>query len=603
MNPVLSVRNLTVHYPGKPGVCAVDGVDLELAAGEVVGLIGESGSGKSSVASAILGILDTPRVSADAMLLGEHDILSLNERQYRQLRGRDISMVFQEPQTALDPVFTVGSQIQAVLKRHGKATVSEPGKAAERVLEGMNLGDIPGLLRSYPHQLSGGMRQRILIAMAMACRPAVLLADEPTTALDVTTQALVLDSLVRMGREHDTAILFITHDLAVAATICQRIVVMKDGRFVETAPTSSLLYQPSHPYTRHLLDCIPKPGRPVRDVIRSDDDPGEPILALVNRRVSHPVRVRGKRQRLVAVRDATLDIRRGEIHALVGESGSGKSTLAQSLLGLKPADSGSMSLNGQQVSGRKSSEWSRVRRHVQLVFQDPRASLSPRRTVGQSLMEPLDHFKIDTPAGRRSRIESVLERVGLETATTSRFPHELSGGQRQRVALARAMISEPDLIVADEPLSSLDVSVQSKIIDLLLELRDQAGFGLLIVSHDLAVVRQMADRVSVMYLGRIVESGPARSLLNAPAHPYTRTLLEAVPQPGQARRETFTDPERLAIEPPSLLTPPPGCVFHTRCPEVLNRCTQADPPEYTLDSASEVYDSHKVRCLLYENHQ
>jgi oligopeptide/dipeptide ABC transporter ATP-binding protein len=598
MKSVLSVRNLSVRFPGEPGVSAVDRINLDIKPGEVVGLIGESGSGKSSLASAILGVLDRSGVDADSIRLGDQELTSLDERQYRRLRGRDISMVFQEPLTALDPVFTIGSQIKAVLVRHQVASRRNAGAAAEKALRGMNLSDIPALLRSYPHQLSGGMRQRIIIAMAMACRPAVLLADEPTTALDVTTQALVLGSLLQLGRENATAILLITHDVAVAASICERIIVMKDGRFVEQAATATLLREPTHPYTRLLLEAVPSLHR---RPFHTQPAVGDSVIELDRRQVSHPIRVEGKRRRLVAVRDVSLDIRAGEIHALVGESGSGKSTLAQSLVGLKPACSGSLLMYGKKIANGDASAWSSVRRHVQLVFQDPRGSLSPRRTVEQSLLEPLDHFRIDTPEGRSNRVSKVLERVELEPATASRHPHELSGGQRQRVALARALISEPDLIVADEPLSSLDVSIQSKIIRLLLRLRHELGFAVLIVSHDLAVVRQLADRVSVMYLGRIVESAPAETLFKKPAHPYTRSLLSAVPEPGQPFPTSITAATSHADEPPSLLTPPPGCVFHTRCPDVMSQCLQVDPPECRLDTDPEKFRSHKVHCLLYEN--
>jgi oligopeptide/dipeptide ABC transporter ATP-binding protein len=311
--------------------------------------------------------------------------------------------------------------------------------------------------------------------------------------------------------------------------------------------------------------------------------------------------VSGKRVRLVAVKDVSLDIRRGEILGLVGESGCGKSTLAQSLLGLKPAESGTMSFAGLPVGAADDQNWRRVRRHVQLVLQDPRSSLSPRRTIGQSLIEPLDHFGIDTARGRLDRVAQALERVDLPPGLANRFPHELSGGQRQRVALARALIPEPDLIVADEPLSSLDVSIQADIIRLLLRLRHELGFAVLIVSHDLAVIRQLADRVAVMYLGRIIESATADDLFERPAHPYTRALLSAVPEPGRRRQTGSGARLKSPGEPPSLLTPPPGCVFHTRCPEAMSRCSQVDPPEQRIDGREENEQSHLVSCLLHEN--
>ena len=594
MSAALAVRNLTVRFPGDPDVLAVDSVSLDIARGEVVGLVGESGCGKTATANAIMRLLEPSCITADSIRLGECELTALDERQFRRLRGRDISMVFQEPLTSLDPVLTVGSQVRAVIVRHGLARGKAAREAAADALRRMGLSDIHDLMGRYPHQLSGGMRQRIVIAMAMACSPAVLIADEPTTALDVTTQTQVLDELLRLGRDNGTALLLITHDLGVAARICGRIIVMREGKFVEAAPTEQLFARPAHPYTAELIKAVPRVDQKPAE---APPPAGGSLLRLEGRRVSHPLRVAGKRRRLVAVRDVSLDIRRGEILGLVGESGCGKSTLAQSLVGLKPADGGSMYFDGRQVTGRQAAAWSRVRRQVQLVFQDPRASLSPRRSVGQSLIEPLDHFGIDTRTGRQARVAQALHRVGLEAALAFRYPHELSGGQRQRVALARALISEPDLIVADEPLSSLDVSVQARIIRLLLELRREMGFAVLLVSHDLAVIRQLADRVAVMYLGRIVESAPADALFESPAHPYTRALLSAVPgrAPGKPGAPLT------GSEPPSLLTPPPGCVFHTRCPEAMNRCSWIDPPEFRVDHAVEPLSAHRVHCLLHEN--
>lgn len=598
MNTALEVRDLSVRFPGEPAVAAVDGVSLAIEPGEVVGLVGESGCGKSATANAIMGLLPRSAVSARSIRLGQRELTRLDEPTMRRLRGREISMVFQEPQTALDPVLTIGSQVKAVLRRHGVARRATAADAAADALRRMGLADAGELMRRYPHQLSGGMRQRVLIAMAMAARPAVLLADEPTTALDVTTQAQVLDELLRLGSENRTAILLITHDLSVAARICGRIIVMRRGKLVETAAADTIFSSPTHPWTAELVRAIP----------RIDTSPPQPpspatdyIIELERHRVSHPVRVSGRRRQLVAVRDVSLQVRRGEILGLVGESGCGKSTLAQSLLGLKPAESGQLRFAGAPVTGRHRSDWARVRRHAQLVFQDPRASLSPRRTVAQSLLEPLEHFGIDTPAGRRARVTRVLEHVGLDSATGSNYPHELSGGQRQRVALARALISKPDLVVADEPLSSLDVSIQARIIRLLRSLRQEMGFAILLVSHDLAVIRQLADRIAVMYLGRIVETGPTDALFRSPAHPYTQALLRAVTDAAHAPRERPKPAFPGLSEPPSLLTPPPGCVFHTRCPEVMARCTRVDPPEIRVDDELDADTAHKVRCLLYED--
>ncbi len=596
----LSVRNLEVCFPGQTPLTAVDGVSFDLAPGEIVGLVGESGCGKSATANAVMGLLDPSCFTANSIRLGGQELLTLNDASMQHIRGRRISMIFQEPQTALDPVFTIGNQLQWVIRRLGMGDRKTAPEAAEKALTAMGLADPGDLMRRYPHQLSGGMRQRVLIAMATIGQPQVLIADEPTTALDVTTQDQVLGELLRLGHDKGSAMLLITHDLALATSICERIIVMQRGRFVETAAAEQILTRPEHSYTAELLGAIPRldvrtPGKAREPAARHS---GEPLLTLRDLRVSYPVRVRSRR-RLLAVRDASLDIRRGEIFGLVGESGCGKTTLAQSLLGLKPADGGELRFAGLSPRGRGDPLWADIRRHVQLVFQDSRASLSPRRTVEQILREPLDHFAIDSPQGRAQRITTALSRVGLEPDLASRFPAELSGGQRQRVALARALVAEPDLIVADEPLSSLDVSVQSRIIELLKALRHELGFALLLVSHDLAVIRQLADRVAVMYLGRIVESAPADALFERPAHPYTRTLLAAARTGASVGRAASR--RRIDVgEPPSLLTPPPGCVFHTRCPEAMSRCMRVDPPGVVIGDAQGEVTEHLVHCLLHE---
>jgi peptide/nickel transport system ATP-binding protein len=576
---------------------AVNGVDLDVGPGEIVGLVGESGCGKTATANALMGLLDRSSVSATSIRLGDDELTTLSEGQYRKLRGRVLSMVFQEPLTALDPVFTIGSQLRSVLMRHGRARRGNAREMAEQCLRRMGLGDVRELMGRYPHQLSGGMRQRVVIAMAMACKPNLLIADEPTTALDVTTQARVLDELQELGRESGTSILLITHDLGVASRICDRIVVMHRGAFVETAAPEELFARPEHPYTRELLAAIPKLNSKPPKFSHAE---GDLVIRLDHRHVSHPVRKNGKRRRLVAVRDVSLEIRRGEILGLVGESGCGKSTLAQSLVGLKPAEGGSLCFGDVPIAGNRPADWKELRRHVQLVFQDPRGSLSPRRTVEQSLAEPLEHFGIGSRAERSARVAKALERVGLDPDFSQRYPHELSGGQRQRVALARALISEPMLIVADEPLSSLDVSIQARIIELLRELRREMGFAVLMVSHDLAVIRQLADRVAVMYLGRIVETGTADDVFENPAHPYTRALLSAASNPAAERNKNAGDARARYSEPPSLLTPPPGCVFHTRCPVAMERCAQIDPSEFRIDHGSGQSHPHLVKCLLYE---
>ena len=601
MTAALTVRNLTVKFHGAPAVTAVNGVSFEMAPGELVGLVGESGCGKTATANAVMGLTGHGQITADSIRLGARELTTLDERAVRKLRGREISMVFQEPQTALDPVMSVGRQLRSVIRRLGIADRHDAPAVAEKALGALGLADTRALMKRYPHQLSGGMRQRVLIAMAMIGQPRVLIADEPTTALDVTTQAQVLQELIRLGREHRCAILLITHDLALATRVCERIMVMRDGTILETATTGDMLAGPKHEYTAALLAAVPRLEGDVPDHGAPDGpldpSPALPLMALRNHRVSYPVRFQGRRRRLVAVRDASLDIRRGEILGLVGESGCGKSSLAQSLVGLKPAEAGEFQFDGARV---RRGDWARIRRRVQLVFQDPRASLSPRRTVGQSLYEPLDHFGLGTEADRPGRIAQALQRVGLDSTFASRFPGELSGGQRQRVALARALIAEPDLVVADEPLSSLDVTVQARIIRLLKALRQEMGFALLLVSHDLAVIRQLADRVAVMYLGRIVEYGPSGLIFANPAHPYTRALLRAAVLATRHDQAIHRDRQAPVAEAPSPLTPPPGCVFHTRCPEAMSRCLRIDPPEVGVDHGKGTTVEHRVRCLLHD---
>ena len=595
MSAALRVRNLKVRFPGTPEVLAVDGLDLHLEAGETVALVGESGCGKTVTAKAILGLLQRQSISADSIELGGRELSSLGDRAYRKLRGRKISMVFQEPLTALDPVFSIGKQLEEVLLRHGVAQRGTAHLGAREALHRLGLPDADQLLQRYPHQLSGGMRQRVLIAMAMACEPSVLIADEPTTALDVTSQARVLAHLSQMSRERGTAVLLITHDLAVAAQVCSRILVMRQGKIVEDIQTAHLLSDSHHPHTSELLAAVPQADKPAAAAQPSH---GAALLSLEQRRVSHVVRDGVHRRRLVAVNDVSLEIRKGEILGLVGESGCGKSTLAQSLLGIKLAESGTLRFDGAAIAGGRAAEWSSLRRRVQLVFQDPRASLSPRRTVGESLAEPLHHFAIGEPSSHPQKVVRALQRVGLDPSFASRFPAELSGGQRQRVALARALVSEPDLIVADEPLSSLDVTTQARIIDLLRQLRAELGFAMLLVSHDLAVIRQLADRVAVMYLGKIVESGPCSAVFERPAHPYTEALTKAIPGlhgvGGGAPPAALID----TAEPPSLLTPPAGCVFHTRCPVAMERCAHEDPAEFQV--GDDPNNKHIARCLIHE---
>jgi peptide/nickel transport system ATP-binding protein len=594
---VLSVRNLTVSLGGGASSHrVVDDLSFDLAAGEILGLVGESGCGKTVTACALMRLLPGPvaQVGSDRLVLDGTELNSLSEAGLRRLRGRTISMVFQEPQTALDPVIRVGSQLAAVIRRHRDMDRRAAWAAGRDMLSRTGIADAERIMRSHPHQLSGGMRQRVLIAMALACRPKVLLADEPTSALDVTTQAQVLELMTELGRETGAAILLITHDLGVVAQYCDRALVMADGRIVEQAAVSDLFKRPAHDYTQRLLAAVPRLDRPGPDPAAAPTSAANPdpaLLSVRNLTVDHGG---AGRQVVRAVDSVSFDMAPGSIFGLVGESGSGKTSVAHAVARLIAPAGGEIRFRGENLLDHRSVHADRARKDIQMVFQDPFASLSPRRSVIQSLVEPLNHFRMGGRAERRERALATLQRVGLDPKIGGRYPHELSGGQRQRVALARALVCEPRLIIADEAVSALDVSVQARIIELILGLREETGTAFLFISHDLAVIRQLADRVGVMYLGRLLELATADSLFRRPAHPYTRSLLRAVPAPDPRQ----VRPLALQGEPPSALTPPPGCVFHTRCEEAFDRCRGECPPETELAEPGSTLFSHRVRCHL-----
>jgi peptide/nickel transport system ATP-binding protein len=595
---VLSVRKLSVSMgSGAASQTVVDQLSFELAAGEILGLVGESGCGKSITAYSLMRLLPASvgRAQAEHLLLDGKELSSLTESAMRQLRGRVLSMVFQEPQTALDPVISIGSQISTVIRRLRGVSRQDAWRIGADMLGRTGIADADRIMKSYPHQLSGGMRQRVLIAMALVCRPKVLLADEPTSALDVTTQAQVLQQMAELGRETGTAILLITHDLGIVAQYCDRAMVMANGRIVEQAPVKELFARPAHPYTRQLLAAVPRLDHPATADTRNESSSvaDTTLLSVRNLSVEYPRRG-GRRSGILAVNSVSFDIPPASIFGLVGESGSGKTSVAHSIARLVTPAAGDIRFDGENLLDRKKIDERQVRKDIQMVFQDPFASLSPRRSILQSLLEPLAHFRIGLPTERRDRALAAMRQVGLESKILNRYPHELSGGQRQRVALARALVCEPRLIIADEAVSSLDVSVQARILELILKLRDETGTAFLFISHDLAVIRQLADVVGVMYLGQILELAPAESIFRQPAHPYTRSLLRAVPSPDPARDK----PLALDGEPPSPLTPPPGCVFHTRCREALERCKREIPLESRLEGSGNTHYSHLVRCHL-----
>ncbi|MFJ8487045.1 dipeptide ABC transporter ATP-binding protein [Streptomyces sp. NPDC094038] len=532
--PLLEIRGLSVSYRTRGGtVPAVRGVDLDVWPGQVTAVVGESGSGKSTTAHAVTRLLAANgTIDAGTVRFGRHDLATLSEAELRTVRGALIGLVPQDPTVSLNPVKRIGEQVAEVLRIHGLATRRGAAAEAVAVLDRAGLPDAAVRARQYPHELSGGMRQRALIAVAIAAKPRLIIADEPTSALDVTVQRVILDHLQHLTEASGTAILLVTHDLAVAADRAQRLVVMAQGRVVEAGETAAVLADPRHPYTRRLLAAAPSltTARPRVPVSAAPADPAPPLVETRHLVKEFRLPRAGRETRtLRAVDDVSLTLRRGQTLALVGESGSGKSTTARLVLRLAEATSGQVLFDGTDVTTAKGAEVRRLRRRAQLVYQNPYASLDPRFSVGEVITEPLRAFKVGDRAARLDRARELLDRVALPAATLERRPAELSGGQRQRVAVARALALSPDLVVCDEPVSALDVSVQAQVLDLLAELQADTGVAYLFISHDLAVVRQIAHQVAVMRAGRIVETGPPDDLFASPRHEYTRELLAAIP--------------------------------------------------------------------------
>jgi len=656
---LLTVADLRVDIPLARGVLhPVRGVSFELARGETLGIVGESGCGKSLTALALMGLLPpAARVSAAALALGGTDLLTLSQARYaREVRGSRMAMIFQEPMTSLNPVYTIGRQLTEAMRLHRACTRAEATERAAHLLERVGISGARRRLNQYPHQLSGGQRQRVMIAMALMNEPELLIADEPTTALDVTIQAEILRLLAQLREELGMALVLITHNLGIVSRIADRVAVMYAGEVVESGPTTELFADPLHPYTRGLLASVPQPGATapgsrlgsIRGIVPSligeiggcafrarcdhardacvETPPNRaPTAGRAYRCVMEPAEARAampaageggvetgrtpeavtllaahdlachfsvkpglfaKPQRLSAVNGVSLELKRGEVLALVGESGCGKTTLARMLLGLLPPDEGRVTLDGADVS---TLDHRAVARKVQPIFQDPYSSLNPRHTIGEIIRRPLDVHALGEPRERGERVEEMMARVGLPRRLTHSYPNQLSGGQRQRAAIARAIIMRPEIVVCDEPTSALDVSVQSQILNLLKDLRDSLELSYLLITHDLAVVEHMADRVAVMYLGEIVETGGASEIFRAPRHPYTQALLAsaltvtpAAGIPDNRMGGTFPNP----LEPPS------GCKFHPRCPAAMAVCSSRAP------AVTGTHDAF-VRCHLY----
>ncbi|WP_081294976.1 MULTISPECIES: ABC transporter ATP-binding protein [Mesorhizobium] len=543
--PVLDITGLSVSVRGEDGGReVVSDLSFTLARGETLCIAGESGSGKSMTALAIMQLLPQPaaRISSGTIRLGETELTDLDERQMRRIRGDRIAMIFQEPMTSLNPVLSIGRQLTESIEAHTSLSQAEARQRAIEALKAVRISEAESRLRQFPHELSGGMRQRVMIAMALALEPDVLIADEPTTALDVTVQGEVLELLRDLQRQHGTSVVLITHDMGVVAEMADRVIIMRHGRMIEEGRTSDIFARPRADYTRELLAAVPRIGSGVgrqksRDAqaltlanvaevkdlhVRFDLRGG--VLGRVNRRVH-------------AVEGVSFSIAPNETLALVGESGCGKSTTAKALAGLVPY-SGDIVVGGRNLSGLGRDERKAVRRDVQMIFQDPFASLDPRMRVGDLVAEPLVIHGIASKDERRERVAALFERVGLSADQMELYPHEFSGGQRQRVCIARALALRPKLIIADESVSALDVSVQARVLDLLKELQREFGVAYLFISHDMAVVENISDRVAVMYLGQIVEMGTRDQVFSNPRHPYTKRLIEAVPVPDPARRRS-----------------------------------------------------------------
>ncbi|WP_096787800.1 ABC transporter ATP-binding protein [Rhodobacter sp. CZR27] len=552
--PVLTVEGLEVSVRTEAGLRPlVSGLSFTLGRGETLAIAGESGSGKSITSLAIMGLLPPPavRVTGGRIALGPTELTALPEGRMRAIRGDRIAMIFQEPMTSLNPVLTIGTQLAEAIRAHTPLSRAEARARALEALRSVRLSQPERRLEQYPHELSGGMRQRVMIAMALALRPEVLIADEPTTALDVTVQREVLDLLRDLQRELGTAIILITHDMGVVAEMADRVIVMRDGRMVEEGTATDIFTRPQADYTRALLAAVPRMGagrgRPPVEAA--------PIARLSDVQVRFDLKggFLGRVQaRVHAVEHVSFDIRRGETFALVGESGCGKSTIARAMVGLVP-HAGRIEIAGQPLEGMDRAARKALHRRVQIVFQDPMAALDPRMRVGDLIGEPLVIHDIGTPGERRARVADLLTRVGLLPDQMGRYPHEFSGGQRQRICIARALALQPELIIADESVSALDVSVQARVLDLLAALKREFGIALLFISHDMAVVENVADRVAVMYLGQIVELGTRDQVFGNPRHPYTRRLIEAVPVPDPMHQRPPVP--RLAGEVPSPVHP------------------------------------------------
>ena len=653
-SPLLDIRDLHTDIEIRSGVVhALSGVDLHVNAGETLGIVGESGSGKTMTALSLMGLLPQGgSVSSGQIILDGQDLTKLALKEKRKLRGTKVGMIFQDPLTSLNPTMKIGLQVCEPLRVHEKLSKKEALERAVEILKRVGMPRPEVVINNYPHQLSGGMRQRVMIAMALVCKPRILIADEPTTALDVTTQMQILDLIDELRDEYQMGVILITHDLGVVAGHTDRVAVMYAGRIVETAPTKTLFTEPKHRYTSSLMAALPEralaagtklfsiPGAPPSltnlpvgcrfaarclwatdecragypdlsgddthtfscfhpvqkgdespaalqaklDTQKNGDEAGAQQAPLVSSKVLLDVKEASreyesagsgffKRDKGVvsAVDRVSITVKKGETYGLVGESGCGKSTMGRLIAGLERPSGGAIELDGRDLATLKGRDAVTIHRDVQMMFQDSYAAMDPRMRIDQILAEPMSIQKTGNARQIAERIMGIIEQVGLTEEILDRYPHEFSGGQLQRIGFARSLTLAPDLIVADEPVSALDVSVQAQVLNLMKDLQAELGLSYLFISHDLAVVQYMADRIGVMYLGRIVEEGPAKEVVENPKHPYTKALIDSIPVPDPE----FSHDDRaikLTGEPPSAVNPPEGCRFRPRCPFAGEEC-------------------------------
>jgi peptide/nickel transport system ATP-binding protein len=671
--PLLQIDDLRTHIKLRQGVVhAVDGVTLHVDPGETLGVVGESGCGKTMTALSIMNLLPTGgSIVGGSIKLNEREISALDANDMRKVRGNEIGMIFQDPLTSLNPTMSVGKQIAEAVRLHREVSKAQAMERAVEVLDLVGLPKARERVDEYPHQFSGGMRQRVMIAMALACEPKLLIADEPTTALDVTIQKQILELIDDLRRRLGMSVILVTHDLGVIAGRADRVVVMYAGRIAETTDTTTLFANPRHPYSEALFNALPDkaaetrerlysiPGLPpdlitVKDACRfaprcryatdrcrseepqlqgeepghkyacfypvgaaegrsvakvtepdaaapeaatpsfNGDGTGEVLLGLEHLVKNFPVTKGAVLQRKVgevsAVADVSLQIRRGETFGLVGESGCGKTTLGRLVVGLEKATAGAINFEGKDLVRTSGRQYRRQRRKIQLMFQDSYASLDPRMRAGTILREPLVVQRIGNRREQQRRVEEMLDHVGLPRTAVERYPHEFSGGQRQRLGFARALVLSPDLIVADEPVSALDVSIQAQVLNLMRELQREMNLTYLFISHDLAVVRYLSNHIGVMYLGKLVEVGPADQVYLTPAHPYTRGLIDSAPV-ADPKAEHAKAHVGVTGELPSAINPPSGCRFRTRCPLAQEICAEVEPPLVPFSQ-----EGHQAAC-------